>query len=78
MDLDSLRDQMKHEDWFPLFKEGKENGKIRLITQWIHSKVLFLTDVLGRWEETLAADEDERARLEGLILELRSEWDFSC
>ena len=63
---------MKHEDWFPLYLNGQENGKIRLVTQWIHSKVLFLSDVLRRWEETLAADSEEKARLESLLQELRS------
>lgn len=63
---------MKHEDWFPVYKNNAENGKVRLVTQWIHSKVLFLTDVLGRWEETLALDEEEKARLEALLMELRS------
>ena len=62
-----LKDQMKHEEWYPLYLNGQENGKIRLVTQWIHSKVLFLTDVLRRWEETLAADAEEKARLESLL-----------
>ena len=56
MNLVVLKDHMKHEEWYPLYLNGQENGKIRLVTQWIHSKVLFLTDVLGRWEETLALD----------------------
>ena len=55
---------MKHEDWFALFKDQTtQQGKLRLVTQWIHSKVLFLTDVLTRWEETLMADQEEKARL---------------
>lgn len=71
--LQSLKDQMKHEDWFPVMSPaGQENGKIRLVTQWIHSKVLFLTDVLRRWDETLEADAEEKARLEILLAELRS------
>ncbi len=63
---------MKLEDWYSVRLNGQENGKVRLVTQWIHSKVLFLTDVLGRWEETLAVDTEEKARLEHLLAELRS------
>lgn len=58
--LQELRDQMKHDQWIELFdkKTGeKVQGRIRLMLQWVFSKVKYLQEYLKKWDDTLDADQ---------------------
>jgi hypothetical protein len=54
--LESLRDQLKHEEVFPLnFMDGKaSDARLQCTLQWIHSNIKFLTDVIKKWDASIA------------------------
>ena len=55
--LNSLKDQVKIEDWFnlesPFVGDGKSNGRIRLQLWWIHSKTKLIEDRIYQTEEDI-------------------------
>jgi Ca2+-dependent lipid-binding protein len=60
--LNLLRDQMKHDQWFDLLEEGNQPtlGRIRLMLQWVYSKVQYFSEYLAKWDETLQKDIEEK------------------
>jgi hypothetical protein len=69
---------MKHDLWFELEdKSGqKGNGRIRLMLQWVYSKVQYFEKYLMKWEQTLLEDVKEREAIEGFIQQLESPFGF--
>eukprot|EP00357_Protocruzia_adherens_P011804 CAMPEP_0114989050 /NCGR_PEP_ID=MMETSP0216-20121206/9965_1 /TAXON_ID=223996 /ORGANISM="Protocruzia adherens, Strain Boccale" /LENGTH=471 /DNA_ID=CAMNT_0002351951 /DNA_START=112 /DNA_END=1527 /DNA_ORIENTATION=- len=60
--INSLKDQVEHDEWFSLSspKPGaRVFGKVRLIMQWIHSRVLYLQKLTEDWDEEIKELEDE-------------------
>jgi len=56
IDLDTLRDQMKHDTWYDLHEKDRQivmQGRIRLMLQWVYSKVQYFSEYLQKWDETL-------------------------
>jgi hypothetical protein len=55
INMRSLYDQNKHDCWFELRNRDGSAGKgrIRLIIQWIYSKVLFYSENLLKYDDTL-------------------------
>lgn len=53
---------MKHDLWYELYeKDGNPNGgRIRLMLQWVHSKIQYFTEYLNKWDETLIKDIEEK------------------
>lgn len=55
--LNTLKDQVKVEDWYsldsPIIGEGKPNGRIRLQLWWIHSKTKLIEDRIMQTEEDI-------------------------
>lgn len=64
--LDSLRDQLKHEEVFPLnFMDGRaSDARLQCTLQWIHSNVKFLTDVIKKWDASI---EDQKTKKKDYI-----------
>jgi|LauGreDrversion4_2_1035121.scaffolds.fasta_scaffold224813_3 hypothetical protein len=60
--LVNLQDQMKHDIWLDLRDENgrPSKGRIRLMLQWIYSKVQYFSEYLARWDETLSKDIEEK------------------
>ncbi len=52
---------MKHDLWFDLeAKDGNPvTGRIRLMLQWVYSKVQYFSNYLQKWDETLKKDIEE-------------------
>lgn len=70
--LTRLIDQKKHEEWIELMQNGNQVGQLFGLLQWIYSKVLFLSDVVKKWEETIREDETYMQDLEKKLKALRS------
>ena len=53
---------MKHDLWFDLSdKQGNPfSGRVRLMIQWVYSKVQYLSEYLSKWDETLVKDIEEK------------------
>lgn len=65
--LDNLRDQMKHDVWLDLREKNSDaptQGRIRLMLQWVYSKVQYFNEYLGKWDETLFKDVEEKEKIE--------------
>lgn len=62
VNLQDLRDQMKHDLWFDLLdRDGRQHqGRIRLMLQWVYSKVQYFSEYLSKWDETLVKDIEEK------------------
>ena len=56
-----LQDQMKHDLWFDLLQKDGEPamGRIRLMLQWVFSKVQYFSNYLQKWDDTLRKDVEE-------------------
>jgi hypothetical protein len=69
---------MKHDLWFELEDKAgqKGNGRIRLMLQWVYSKVQYFEKYLMKWEQTLLEDVKEREAIEGFIQQLESPFGF--
>lgn len=67
--LNGLRDQMKHDSWFDLTEENgmQSQGRIRLMLQWVYSKVQYFSEYLSKWDETLLKDIDEKDQVERFL-----------
>lgn len=63
---------MKHDMWCDLFdRDGRQNqGRIRLMLQWVYSKVQYFHEYLAKWDETLSKDIEEKEQIEKFIKEL--------
>jgi RAS protein activator-like 1 len=56
---EQILDQMKHDVWLNLRNKttGKETqGRLRIMIQFVYSKVKYFEDYLFRWDETLRHD----------------------
>jgi Ca2+-dependent lipid-binding protein len=73
-----LQDQMKHDQWIDLRDEQGQpsQGRIRLMLQWVYSKVQYFSEYLSKWDETLAKDIDEKEQIERFIKQLESPFGF--
>jgi hypothetical protein len=69
---------MKHDLWFDLEDKAgnKNNGRVRLMLQWVYSKVQYFEKYLMKWEQTLLEDVKEREAIEGFIQQLESPFGF--
>ena len=76
--LNGLRDQMKHDSWFDLTDENelKSQGRIRLMLQWVYSKVQYFSEYLSKWDETLGKDIEEKEQIERFIKQLENPFGF--
>lgn len=76
--LNGLRDQMKHDSWFELTdKNGQQySGRIRLMLQWVYSKVQYFSEYLSKWDETLGKDIEEKEQIERFIKQLENPFGF--
>ncbi len=79
INLDSLKDQMKHDLWFELKGMGGEklpgNGRIRLVLQWIHSNVTFFADLSQRYETTLTHKLKRREKYQYLLQKIKGNFE---
>lgn len=59
--LQKLRDQLKHEEIFPLnYMDGRpSDARLSCNLQWIHSNVKFLTGVIKKWDNSV---EDQKLK----------------
>jgi hypothetical protein len=69
---------MKHDLWFELQdRDGVPNaGRIRLMLQWVYSKVQYFSEYLSKWDETLVKDVEEKEQIEKFIKQLESPFGF--
>lgn len=76
--LANLQDQMKHDQWLDLKDENGQpsQGRIRLMLQWVYSKVQYFTEYLSKWDDTLQKDIDEKDQIEKFIKQLDSPFGF--
>lgn len=76
--LNGLRDQMKHDSWFDLTDEHdtRTQGRIRLMLQWVYSKVQYFSEYLSKWDETLGKDIEEKEQIEKFIKQLENPFGF--
>jgi len=53
---------MKHDSWFDLSDKdgGPYQGRVRLMLQWVYSKVQYFSEYLSKWDETLLKDIEEK------------------
>lgn len=78
-ELDNLRDQMKHDVWLDLRDRNSDvptQGRIRLMLQWVYSKVQYFNEYLGKWDETLFKDVEEKEKIELYLQQLENPWGF--
>ncbi len=75
---EDLNDQMKHDLWIDLIdKEGNPaSGRIRLMLQWVYSKVQYFTNYLDKWDETLRRDIEEHEQIDKYLKQLESPFGF--
>ena len=70
---------MKHDQWLDLVdrKTGQQaQGRVRLMLQWVYSKVKYLQEYLKKWDETLEADAKDKEAIESFINQLESPFGF--
>ena len=60
--LGSLRDQLRHEENFPLmFMDGRpSDARLSCTLQWIHSNVKFLSDVIKKWDQSIEEQQKKK------------------
>lgn len=60
---------MKHDQWIDLRDDQGQptQGRLRLMLQWVYSKVQYFSEYLSKWDETLAKDIDEKEQIERFI-----------
>jgi hypothetical protein len=73
-----LSDQMKHDLWFDLEEKNgqKGQGRIRLMLQWVYSKVQYFSEYLKKWDDTLEQDIQEKEIIEAYITQMESPFGF--
>lgn len=72
-------DQLKHDMWLNLRdkKTGKEvQGRLRIMIQFVYSKVKYFEDYLVRWDETLRHDAELKEQVENFIRQLETPFGF--
>ena len=77
--LDELRDQMKHDQWLELIDRATgqpSQGRIRLMLQWVYSKVQYFSEYLSKWDDTLNKDFEDKDQIEKFIKQLESPFGF--
>ena len=77
--LDKLRDQMKHDEWFELTHPKKDNwngGRIRLMLQWIFSKVEYLRSYLQKWDDSIQRKKDDIQDIKEHLSKLHEPFQF--
>jgi Ca2+-dependent lipid-binding protein len=77
--LENLRDQGQHDEWFDLEPDtaGKKwQGKVRLVLQFIHSKSKMLTGYINIWSEQLENEEMELKELKVVVKQMESPFGF--
>ena len=77
--LMDFKDQMKTDKWYPLQSTNPNEiwqGDIRVEIQWIHSRVKFFEDLLGRLGQILTEDQRKRTDIEKSLKELRAPFGF--
>lgn len=79
LNLMDFRDQMKTDKWYDLHSTNINEhwqGEIRVEIQWIHSRVKFFEDLLGRLDQILTEDSHKRQGVEKSLNELRAPFSF--
>ncbi len=79
IDLDTLRDQMKHDMWYELCEKDRDiifQGRVRLMLQWVYSKIQYFSEYLTKWDETLVRDCEEKERIEIYLKQMESPFGF--
>jgi hypothetical protein len=76
--LNMLRDQMKKDEWFQLVDKdgGPFQGRVRLMLQWVYSKVQYFSEYLSKWDETLQKDIEEKEHIERFLKQLENPFGF--
>ena len=77
--LVEFKDQMKVDKWYDLQSTNPNElwqGEIRVEVQWIHSRIKFFEDLLGRLNQILEDDNVKRGDIENSLKELRAPFDF--
>jgi Ca2+-binding EF-hand superfamily protein len=77
--LQSIADQMKHEQFFEL--QGRDpsepwQGRIQLTLQWIWSKTRYWETLVNQWRENIEFDQDDLNHLQDLHIKLRKPFAF--
>jgi hypothetical protein len=69
---------MKHDQWLDLVDEKGQptQGRVRLMLQWVYSKVDYFKDYLEKWDVTLENDISEKDQIEKFIKQLESPFGF--
>jgi hypothetical protein len=69
---------MKHDNWYDLVDEqGRQSkGRIRLMLQWVYSKVQYFSEYLSKWDETLIKDIEEKEQIERFLKQLENPFGF--
>ncbi len=69
---------MKHDLWFDLEEKNgqKGQGRIRLMLQWVYSKVQYFSEYLKKWDDTLEQDINEKEIIEAYIQQMESPFGF--
>ena len=74
-----IPDQLKHDIWVELVDKKtlkKTGGRLRLMIQFVHSKVKYFEDYLARWDNTLREDAELKVQVEGFIRQLETPFGF--
>lgn len=69
---------MKHDQWLDLTDQsGKPSqGRIRLMLQWVYSRVQYFNEYLSKWDETLVRDIEEKEQVERFLKQLENPFGF--
>lgn len=76
--VNNLYDQQKHDIWLDLKGNKNENvsGRLHISAQWIHSKVKYFTDIIGKIKEKMENDKNEQNVLKDNLSKLQEPYGF--
>lgn len=74
MDLANLKDQLMHDLWLDLKSADKKAfpGRLHVRVQWIHSKITYYADLIGRTKEKIREQSASREDMELFLDKLKS------
>jgi hypothetical protein len=77
--LQSISDQMKHDQFFDLHGKNPSEpwqGRIHLTLQWVWSKVKYWETLANQWKENIEYDQNDLKNLQDLLIKLKEPFAF--
>lgn len=74
--LDNLKDQHKHEEWVNIYNGENYVGKLKVQLHWIHSRKLFLQDILKIQDMSIEDEKAEKQELEETLKKMKQPFGF--